>query len=151
MFDGEYLYDKIRKGKKYNYYGNLRFEGEYLYDKFLKGKEYVNNRLEYEGEYLYGRKWNGKGYDENGNIIYELINGTGKGKEYDYKGNLIFEGEYLNGQRNGKGKEYDIEDNLSSKGDYLNGNKWNGNGYDNNNNIVYSLKDGKGLIREYNY
>ena len=24
-----------------------------------------------------------------------------------------------------------------------------GNGYDNNNNIAYSLKDGKGLIKEY--
>ena len=33
----------------------------------------------------------------------------------------------------------------------MNGNKWNGNGYDNNNNIAYSLKDGKGLIKEYNY
>ena len=41
---------------------------------------YINEKLEYEGEYLYNKKWNGKGYDENGNIIYELINGTGKVK-----------------------------------------------------------------------
>ena len=46
-----------------------------------------------------------KGYDENGNIIYKLINGNGKVQEY--KGNqLKFEGEYLNGLKNGKGKEF---------------------------------------------
>ena len=38
---------------------------------------------------------------------------------------------------------------LKFEGEYLNGNRWNGNGYDNNNNIVYTLKDGKGLIKEY--
>ena len=70
--------------KEYYYNGNLAFEGEYLYDEKRKGKEYIKNKLEYEGEYLYGRKWNGKGYDENGNIIYELINGKGKGKEYNF-------------------------------------------------------------------
>ena len=64
---------------------------------------------------------NGKGYDENGNIIYELINGNGKVKEYDiYDGKLIFEGEYLNGKRNGKGKEYD-DGKLIFEGEYLNG------------------------------
>ena len=57
------------------------FEGEYLYNRRIKGKFYINEVLEYEGEYLYNKKWNGKGYDENGNIIYELINGTGKVKE----------------------------------------------------------------------
>ena len=50
----------------------------------MKGKCYINKRLEYEGEFLYIRKCNGKGYDEQGNIIYELINGTGKVKEYLY-------------------------------------------------------------------
>ena len=65
--------------------------------------------MEYEGEFLYHKKWNGKGYDENGNILYELINGTGKVKEYNvYTGKLQFEGEYLNGKRNGHGKEYEI-------------------------------------------
>ena len=63
--------------------------------------------MEYEGEYLYDKKYNGKGYDENGNIIYELINGNGKVKEYWVSyGSLMFEGEYLNGKKNGKGKEY---------------------------------------------
>ena len=103
--------------------------------------------MEYEGEYLYGKKWTGKGYDKKGNIIYELINGTGKIKEYNkmfYKvsfegellngerngkgkeyvyGQLRFEGEYLDGKRNGKGKEYDIYGNLIFEGEYLNGKK----------------------------
>ena len=34
------------------------------------------------------------------------------------------------------------------EGEYLNGEKWNGNGY-NNDNIIYSLKNGKGFIKEY--
>ena len=55
--------------------------------------------MEYEGEYLYNKKYNGKGFDKNGNITYELINGTGKVKEYDDDGILILEGEYLNRKR----------------------------------------------------
>ena len=87
------------------------------------------DKLEYEGEYLFDKKWNGKGYDENGNIIYELINGTGKVKEYSWiDGNLKFEGEYLNGKRNGKGREYNWSNNkLEFEGEYLNG-KRNGKG-----------------------
>ena len=85
------------KGKVYNKDTKLIFEGEFLSNYKLKGKFYVNNKLEYEGEFLYNNKWNGKGYDENGNIIYELINGNGKVKEYDMYGKLIYEGNYLNG------------------------------------------------------
>ena len=77
--------------------------------------------MEYEGEYLYNKKWNGKGYDENGNIIYELINGNGKGKEYDWNNKLVFEGEYLNAKKNGKGKEYNWKGKLIFEGEYLNG------------------------------
>ena len=150
-FEGEYL-NGLRhgKGKEYNYLGKLLFEGEYLYNYKLKGKNYVNEKLEYEGEYLF-RKYNGKGYDENGNIIYELKNGTGKVKEYidngdlilfegeylngfkhgkgkEYSaGSLIFEGEYLNGLRNGKGKEYYNTGNLRFEGEYLNGKRLEGN------------------------
>jgi len=102
----------------------LQFEGEYLYFYKIKGKFYVNDKLEYEGEFLYDKKWNGKGYDENGNIIYELINGNGKVKEYNYEGKLVFEGEYLNGKRNGKGKEYYSNGTLSFEGEYLNGKKY---------------------------
>ena len=79
--------------------GDLIFEGEFLYNYRVKGKAYINERLEYEGEYLFDRKYNGIGYDENGNIIYDLKNGSGKVKEYDYYGNLLFEGEYLNGKK----------------------------------------------------
>ena len=76
-FEGEYLNGKRNgKGKKY-YNDELLFEGEYLYNHRREGKFYVNEVLEYEGEYLYNKKLNGKGYDENGNIIYELINGNG--------------------------------------------------------------------------
>ena len=78
--------------------------------------------MEYEGEYLYNKKWNGKGYDENGKIIYELINGNGKVKEYySFNGKLKFEGEYLNGLKNGKGKEYGLFGEIIFEGEYLNG------------------------------
>ena len=94
-FEGEYSNDrKNGKGKEY-VGGCLKFEGEYLYNFRKKGKEYINGRVVYEGEYLYNKKWNGKGYDENGNIIYEIINGNGKVREYDYYNEcLVFEGEY---------------------------------------------------------
>ena len=68
------------------------------------------------------KKWNGKGYDENGKVIYELINGNGKVKEYDNYGKLEFEGEYLDGKRNGKGKEYSLGQ-LTFDGEYLKGRK----------------------------
>ena len=74
---------------------------------------------------------------------------NGKGKEYNEYGKLIFEGEHLNGKRNGKGKEYNLYGLLVFDGEYLNGNRWNGKGYDKNNSIVYELKEGKGVIKEY--
>ena len=88
------------------------------------------NKLEFEGEFLYDGKWNGKGYDENGNIIYELINGSGRIRKFNNFGKLFFEGEYLNGKRNGKGKEYNENGILIFEGEYNNG-----------------IKDGKG--KEY--
>ena len=123
IFEGEYLNGKRHgKGKEFYGSGELRFEGEYLYGYKLKGKFYINEKLEYEGEYLYNKKWNGKGYDENGNIIYELINGNGKVKEYYSGGKLKFEGEYLNGKRNGKGKEYNLfTGELEYEGEYRKG------------------------------
>ena len=84
----------------------------------------MKGKLEYDGEFLYNKKWNGKGYDEEGNIIYELINGTGKVKEYDYENKLIFEAEYLDGIKwNGKVK---INfDNFKFEGEWLNWrNEW---------------------------
>ena len=88
-------------------------------DKDWKVKYIIN-----DGEFLYNKKWNGKGYDEEGNIIYELINGTGKVKEYDYENKLIFEAEYLDGIKwNGKVK---INfDNFKFEGEWLNWrNEW---------------------------
>ena len=103
FLSGKYInYESKGKGKEYNGYndGKLIFEGEYLNGKRNgKGKEYYyNGNLLFEGEYINNIIYNGKGYDENGNIIYELINGNGKVKEYNVCGKLIFEGEYLNGK-----------------------------------------------------
>ena len=82
--------------------------------------------------------------------MYKVNNNNINGKEYDkYKGNLIFEGEYLNGKRNGKGKEYFYNGQIRFEGDYKNDLRWNGKGYDPLNNIIYELKSGKGLIKEY--
>ena len=83
FFEGECLNGSGNgKGKMFDDHGKLIFEGEFLYGFRIKGKEYYKGKLEYEGEYLYNNKFHGKGYDENGNIIYELINGNGKVKEY---------------------------------------------------------------------
>ena len=99
-------------GHEYVEYGNWKIKEYNLY----------TYKLIFEGEYRYDRKWNGKGYDENGNIIYELINGNGKVKEYNkYNDLLKFEGEYLNDKRNGKGKEYRYNGELEFEGEYLDG------------------------------
>ena len=82
--------------------------------------------------------------------MYELNNNiNGKGKEYDIDGKLIFESEYLNGEKNGKGKEYNHNCKLLYEGEYYNDLKWKGKGYDLYKNIIYELKDGKGLVKEY--
>ena len=98
-------------------------EGEYRNgERNGKGKEYSKfGVLKYEGEYLYDRKQNGKGYDENGNVIYEIINGNGKGAEYNDSRTLIFEGEFSNGKRNGKGKEYLQDGKVLYEGEYIDG------------------------------
>jgi len=179
LFEGNYSNgSKYGKGKQYDYYGNLKFDGEYLdgklhgkvkeyinhqvifdgeylYDFIIKGRNYLDGKLEYEGDYLYNKKINGKGYDENGNIIYELINGTGKVKEYNiYRKNILnFEGEYLNGKKNGKGKEYDYYGSLEFDGEYLNGKKWNGKGryvnFSENIGVEYEYKYGKKVNQKY--
>ena len=53
----------------------------------------------------------------------------------------------MNGKRNGKGKEYDLDGKLKFEGEYLYGKKWDGKGYNiNNNNIEYILYKGKGYV-----
>ena len=153
-FEGEYINGKRNgKGKEYCYaymdtFRHLEFEGEYLNgERNGKGKYYIRDgffkdRLEFEGEFRNGKKWNGNGYDENGNIIYQLINGKGKGKEYNEYGEFEFEGEYLNGEKHGKGKEYDHTGKLIFEGEYLNGQR-NGKGkeYDENDKLQFEGKE----------
>ena len=64
---------------------------------------------------------------------------------------MEFEGEYLNGKKNGKGKEFNSNGNIAFEGIYKNDKKWEGIGYDNLKNIIYELKDGKGLVKGYYY
>jgi len=111
------------KGKEYDRYGSLIFEGEYLYNYKRRGKAYVKDYLEFEGEYLFDRKWNGKGYDENGNVIYELINGNGRVREYNDDQVLIYEGDYSDGKRNGKGKEFEYGK-IIFEGNFLEGKRY---------------------------
>jgi len=123
-FENEYINGILLKEKEYNVNtGELKFEGEYLYGWKRKGKNYIKGKLEYEGEYLFNRKYNGKGYDENGNIIYELINGNGRVKEYDERERLIFDGEYLNGKKwNGIFKKFRFDGTIVEE-EYKNGKK----------------------------
>jgi len=67
-------------------------------------------------------------------------------KEYYENGQLLFEGDYLNG----KGKEYNNRrGELIFEGEYLNGIKWNGKKIDENKNIIYEIKEGRGFIKEF--
>ena len=94
-------------------------------------REYLilGNDLVFEGEYLNKQR-------------------NGKGKKYSLFNNKVeFEGEYLNGKRNGKGIEYYNDGKIKFEGEYLNGKKWNGTGYDINNNIIYELKNGNGCVK----
>jgi len=156
IYEGEYLNgEKNGRGKEYDIFKDyLVFESEYKNGKRNgKGKEYdYYGNLRFEGEYLNNKEWIGEKYDIYGTIKYKLNNDiNGKGKEYfDFdNGQLIFEGEYLNGKRNGKGKEYGYSGKLKFEGEYKNDLRWNGIGYAPSNNIVYKLKDGKALIKEY--
>ena len=125
----------------------LFYKGEYLNgERNGKGKEYNNDGdLIFEGEYLNGKRWNGSFQQCN------IICGKGYVKEYEFyfhRGYLIYEGEYLNGERNGKGKESDKFGKFRFEGEYLNGKKYNGIGYDRDNNKEYELKYGNGYVKE---
>ena len=149
IFEGKYINGKRNgEGIEYSKFGILIFEGDYLNGK--REDYYFYGEVIFEGEYINGERWNGRGYDARNNVIYELIDGKGAITELNGDSELVFEGEYLNGKRNGNGKEYWIGE-LVFEGEYLNGKKWSGKGYDGFNNLIYEIKDGKGLIREYNY
>ena len=162
-FSGKYI-EYYEKGKGDEYLDNiLIFEGEFLNGERKKGKEFSFPFI-YEGEFKDGKR-NGKGKEcrlytniDGDNIINfiifegEYLNGERKkGREYnELNKKLIFEGEYLNGKRwNGHGQEYQ-DNHLIFEGEYKNGKKWNGKGYDLDNNIAYDLKEGNGLVKEYN-
>ena len=109
------------------------FAGKYIiYEKDGKCKEHnFNNKLIFEYDCLNGKK-------------------IGKGKEYYIDGNLKFEGEYLNGKRHGEGKKYDVKGHIKFEGEYKNNKKWNGKRYkDENKEILYEIKDGKGIYKRH--
>ena len=155
IYKGEYLNGKRNgKGEEYDFDGlndKLIFSGEYLNGKRDGiGKEYYNDILIFEGEYLNGKKWNGKGYTRNGNILYELKDGSGLVKEYNIKDSIIFEGHYKNGEKNGRGIEHSAKyKNIIFIGEYYNGLRWNGKVFDENGNIVLELQSGKGIYQYY--
>ena len=131
----------------------------FKYNKTIQNKLDINiiNYKEFGGKYKIGDK-NGKGKEYNGHydtLIFEgeYLNGrrNGKGKEYHYfRGRLEFEGEYLNGKRNGNGIEYYWDCKKKFEGEYKNGNMWTGKLYDYENNIIYEIKNGKGIYKGFN-
>ena len=52
-------------------------------------------------------------------------------------------------KKNGKGKHYFGNGKLKFEGEYLYGVKWNGKGYNSNDNMVYEIKDLKGNIIDF--
>ena len=48
-----------------------------------------------------------------------------------------------------KGNLYYENGAIKYEGEYINLKRWNGNGYNLSHNIVYQLKEGKGLVKEY--
>ena len=95
------LYESQGFSKEYNIFNDRSiYKIEFLNGKRDGiGREYYNDVLIFEGEYLNGKKWNGKGYTRNGNVLYELKDGSGLVKEYNIKDNIIFEGHYKNGEK----------------------------------------------------
>ena len=125
---------------------------EYEAKDTVKIYDMLTNSLLYEGGFLKGKK-NGKGKEYH---IFELF-------EYD------FEGEFFDGKRHGKGKEsreiyfFDAPNDpgealkfqfqtrlyVDLEGEFLNGKKWNVKKYDENGNIMYEIKNGQGIVKEY--
>ena len=69
----------------------------------------------------------------------------GKSFEYNFQGEIIHECEY-----NGNKMKRIYKGKLTFDGEYLNGKIWNAKGYDENGNVTYEIKDGKGIKRDYN-
>ena len=95
-----------------------------------------------------------KEYNKYDKLIFEseYLNGerSGKGKEYyDDNNKILYDGEYLLGKRNGKGKEYYYSGSIKYEGDYKHGKKWNIKQYDIKGVLEHELKNGNGIIKEY--
>ena len=171
IFKGEYKNGKKHgKGEEFDTNGKLIFSGNYLNGKKNgKGKliDKYNDRFFFEGEFKDNKKWTGIGYfiddkyypiskiskqnNDNRVPIYEIKDGKGSYKEYYdqlLSLNISFEGVYINGELNGKCKKYSFEGDLLFEGEYLNGKMWNIKGYDENGNITYELKNGKGHVKQ---
>ena len=154
-FSGRYIkYDTNGNGKEFGIiFNNLIYEGEYKNgERNGKGKEYDRNgNLIFEGEYLNGKKWNGIGNKNNNKKYYKIEDGKGYINESDIDGVIFYEGEYTNGERNGKGREYS-DNHLYFLGEYKNGKKWAGIGFNESNQPIFILNQGKGnkiLICDY--
>ena len=107
--------------------------------------------LVFEGNYING---NGKEYYDDGKLFFEgkYLNRKrfGNGKIYGRNGNIITEGVYKNGLRNGQCIEYYSDGKVLTKGEFLNDNEWNTKEYDKNGKIKKEIKNGKGILNEYN-
>ena len=62
---------------------------------------------------------------------------------------MEFEGEYLNGKKKGKAKEYFNTGKLEFEGEYIDGKKWNGKRFNFQGNEQYTIKNGKGKVKEF--
>ena len=176
-FEIEYLNgEKNGKYKKYDEEGNLIVKAEYLNGKSNgRYKEYYRNgKLRMENEYVNGKFMNVLYYDKYSGIINELHDGNGFIKEKNQEGQISFKVEYANGiirkitgyydngklkveeyynegNKINKIKEYYKNGQLKSDIEFFNELKWNIKVYDQNNNIINNLKEGKGYIKEYNH
>ena len=137
-FIGTYKEGK-RTGKIKEYDKNhiLVFDGEIIDEiKNGKGLEYDNQgNLLFKGEYKDGKYWTGKFYNDNGDISYDIKEGTGYGFQYyfdcenGYKKYKSYEGPFKNGEKNGLGKGFSffVKDKLNFEGEFVDGKK-NGQG-----------------------
>ena len=136
-FIGTYKEGK-RTGKIKEYKDNvLIYDGEIIDEvRNGNGAEYDNwDKLLFKGEYKDGKYWTGKFYNDNGEVLYEIKEGTGYGFQYyyefenDYRKFKSYEGPFKNGERNGVGKGFSffVKDKVNFEGEFLDGKK-NGHG-----------------------
>ena len=177
LYEGEYLNGKKwnGKGKINNYNGLLKYEIEYKNGKLWNVKQHNNQEIinvinegkgliqeydqnneiiSFQCDYLNGeRHGKMKAYYDNGKLKSEedYQNGkrSGKVKRFYLDGKLKSEENYLNFKKNGVTKEYYDDGKLKAEKEYINDKIWNSKTFDQNNNIINELKEGKGYIKEY--